>query len=344
MTKENVLKNVVNFGNQQKSEEFENILVNKIPVAEFLSYPSVPMQRNTEERAKTNKVKKMLRVLKPTHLEVALVVLNNTDTYYGKTYEKGWTGIVNGNTRRFYWQNNLTDRIPSHVLATIYGVNNMEEVRDIYNQYDNPDQMERNQEKVFGLLVNVYGFTPTCEKIICGEIITALNFSCHVLDPKMWNQPKTNSDHLLFQLGTFLEEIKMFDKICKRRSNWDQALVATALLALKKYGNNPKLIDCLTRIDERNMNTCGSEWDGATHICLEWENTKRFPVKGTNWDKAGGFKETVSFALYWVENYINGVKLKQLGFNWKETYLKWFDKQNKVNNNLSKLFDVDVKN
>ena len=121
---------------------FENVTTRVLTIEEFLDLPPVPMQRNTEERAKQSKVKKMLRTLKPTHLEVAIVELKKDCKYYDTVYKKGTKYIANGNTRKLFWLNNLSDAIPANVNATVYQVNDMEEVRDIYNMYDNPDTSE----------------------------------------------------------------------------------------------------------------------------------------------------------------------------------------------------------
>jgi hypothetical protein len=337
--------NVTNIKDKIDHDIMKNIEVVTIPTNTFLEFEPVPMQRDTQGRASTPKVKRMLKTLKPTHLEVAIVELLQSEKYYGRIYEKGWKGIVNGNTRAYYWKNCLSDKIPPHVFATVYKCKSMEEVREIYNQYDNPDSMEKTQQKVYGILSKLLSFEPTCEKIKKGEILTGLNYACYKLNPKFWNQANILAKDLPFQLETYIEEIKIFDKICNNRARWDQALICASLMSLKKYKNNSDelniLINGLKRIDERSYDTTGSEYDGITHICIEWfTSDKLFPTKGTSWSKAGGFCDTVPFALYWIQNYMQGKRLKQSGFNWRTVADKWYCDHNTQSINLNKLFSV----
>lgn len=321
---------------------FSNIEKKEIAIEDFLKFPEVPMQRDTEGRAQTSKVKKMLsgKVL-PVHLDVALIELTQDDVYYNKQYPKGYQAIVNGCTRRYYWDNRLSKNIPEKVHATIYKCKDMNEVRELYNTFDSPDATERKQEKLYGILCGLFDFEPTCSKLQKGEFISALNISCFYLSPKEYNQPSVTVDQLPHQVKCYIEEIKAFDKICKNPKKWDQSLVAAALMSLKVYGtNNTKLLECLDRIDRRAMNTMVSKRDGATHICHEWETNTKFPNKATKWDKYGGLKQTVSFALYWIKNYMNNNELTQLGFNWESTGEDWFADYNKVNNSISNLFNI----
>jgi hypothetical protein len=328
--------------NTLKKFEFKNIEMERLAIEEFFDMPAVPMQRDTEGRASKPKVKKMLKFLKAPHLEISLVRLTKDCVYYGKKYKKGWSGIVNGNTRKYYWLNNLTDKIPSYVNATIYSVENMEEVRDIYNMFDNPDSAEKNQEKAYGILSGLYSFEPTCSKIQKGEFLTGLHFACYKFNPAKYNQPNIKAEHLPFEVKEFIEEIKAFDEICLTPRNWDQALVCAAFMALKRYGlKNDRLLECFRRIDQRQMDTTVSEQDGATHISLEWKTNEKFESKGTSWSKPNGFGQTVPFALYWIEKFMNNKKQMQFGKGWETTADTWFNEYHKVNNNLSQIFEID---
>jgi hypothetical protein len=321
---------------------FDTIEKKTMDIDDFLKLPPVPMQRFTEGRAKTAKVKKMLSgPVLPVHLDVALVELVQDCVYYGETYKKGYIAVVNGNTRAYYWKNGLSKTIPKIVHTTSYKVMNMDEVRQIYNTFDSPDSTEIKKEKLYGILSGMFDFQPKCSKLIKGEFLSALNISCHFLNSKSYNQPSATVDQLPFQVKEYIEEIKAFDGICKTPKNWDQALVSSALMALKLYGkDNKKLLDCFDRIDRRAMDTTVLERDGATHISSEWQTNNKFPNKGTNWDKSGGLKETVSFSLYWISKFMEDKKLSQLGYNWHDTAEKWFEEYNKMNNSLNQILQI----
>jgi hypothetical protein len=296
-------------------------------IDDFLQLPAVPHQRYTEGRAKTNKVKKMLGGhVRPEHLEIAIVELTEDCNYYGKNYKKGWRGIVNGNTRQLYWKEKLSKSIPNVVYATVYLCSDMEQVRDCYNTFDSMDATEIKKEKLYGILAGMYQYEPTSPKIIKGEFLSALNLACYYLYPDIFNSTNSKVESLPSQVGHYLEEIKVFDSICNSAKSWDQSLLCVALMSLKRYGtNNNKLLDCLDRIDRRAMNTNEKDRDGATHISYEWKTNERFPNKGTTWDRKGGMKEVVSFALYWIEKFMNDQKLSQLGYNWNNTGQTFFE-------------------
>lgn len=310
----------------QEVDLTSNVIKETMDIDEFLKLEAVPHQRYTEGRAKTSKVKKMLGgYTRPEQLEVAIVELTEDCEYYGKTYNKGWRGIVNGNTRKMYWKQGLSKSRPSKVFATIYLLANMEEVRSCYNTFDSLDATEVKKEKLYGILCGVYKYDPQCSKIIKGEFLSGLNLACHFLSPDVFNQSTSKVDALPSQVGLFFDEIVAFDKNCQTPKSWDQSLLCAALMAFKKYGtNDQRFLECFNAIDARAMNTTTKERDGATHISYEWQTNERFPNKGTIWDKKDGMKEVVSFALYWIDKYMENQRLSQLGFNWKDTGKTFF--------------------
>jgi hypothetical protein len=332
------------FSNTETNKLFNSMTKETININEYFDIQPVPFQRFTEGRAKTPKVKKSLSKLRPEHLNVDIAELTESCEYYGKIYSAGSVFILNGNTRKHFWKNKLSDIVPPFVFVTRYKFDSMEEMRKSYDTFDSMDAVERNQEKLYGILCRVHNFTPTCSKLEKGEIVSALNLASYYYDRNLFNQPNIKSDHLAPQVSIYIEEIKAFDAICKNPKAWDQALVCSALIALKIYGtNNKKLLSCLDQIDRRAMNTMENERDGATHIVNEWTKNEKFPQKGTNWEKTGGLKETLAFSLYWIKKYMEDEKLTQIGFNWKstvETLFTEYHKKNAVPIKLSKLFDI----
>lgn len=323
-----------------------NIVKETMPIDTFLNLPPVPHQRYTEGRANTHKVKKMLSKLRPEQLEVAIVEITEDCEYYGETYKKGWRGVANGNTRKLFWQQGLSNSRPKNVFATIYKLSNMDAVRECYNTFDSLDATEQKKEKVYGFLYRMYKYTPKCSKIVKGEILTALNLACHFYNPETYSSTSTRVETLPLQLSLYIDEIKAFDQLCNTPKSWDQALVCTALMALKRYGTtNQRLLECLDFIDRRVMDTRTKDRDGATHINVEWQSNEKFPVKGTTWDKAGGMKEVVSFALYWVEKYMEDKKTSQPGFNWRDTGSSFFDEYKKKNPDAvtSNVIELEIK-
>lgn len=293
---------------------------------EFAELDEVFCQRNTE--ARLNRAQKHLAILMPEHVVVFLARLTKTDTVHGKTYKAGKTWRIDSNTRALNWSRGGSDAIPEKVFVIQFSYDSIDRIRESYNTFDSPDSVERNQEKLYGILSGMYNYTPTSEKIIKGQILTGLHKASCFFFPETWNQYTIKPSELPGQVGAFLEEIKALDGIIKTSANWDQALTCAALMALKKYGcYNQDLIEGLTDLDQRACNTKGKNWDGITHIVWEWVNGKMFPDKTTTWTHQNGLNRTVPFVCYWIDKYMDGQTGSKAGNNWADTATKWKDQQ-----------------
>ena len=293
---------------------------------DFAELDEVFCQRNTEGRL--SKAQKHLSKLLPEHVVVYVARLTKADTVFGKKYKAGKLWRIDSNTRALNWKRGGSDAIPEQVFVIEYSFDSIDRIRESYNTFDSPDSVERNQEKMYGILSGMYNFTPQSEKLIKGQILTGLNKASNFFYPETWNQYTIRTSELPGQVGAFLEEIKALDKIIKVSANWDQALTCAALMALKKYGcYNQKLIDGLIDIDQRACNTKGKKWDGITHIVWEWVNAKMFPDKTTNWTNQNGLNRTVSYVCYWIDKYMSDETGKQAGNSWIDTASKWKDQQ-----------------
>ena len=293
---------------------------------DFAELDEVFCQRNTEGRL--SKAQKHLSKLLPEHVVVYVARLTKADTVFGKKYKAGKLWRIDSNTRALNWKKGGSDAIPEKVFVIEYSFDSIDRIRESYNTFDSPDSVERNQEKMYGILSGMYNFTPQSEKLIKGQILTGLNKASNFFYPETWNQYTIRTSELPGQVGAFLEEIKALDKIIKVSANWDQALTCAALMALKKYGcYNQKLIDGLIDIDQRACNTKGKKWDGITHIVWEWVNAKMFPDKTTNWTNQNGLNRTVSYVCYWIDKYMSDETGKQAGNSWVDTATKYKDQQ-----------------
>lgn len=334
------MNQITKFDSKINQVDFNNRSVEKIDIKTFLEYPPVPMQRDTLARVNLKKTKKMLGKLHSAHIDVGVIELTSNCEYYGKEYHKGDRFIVNGNTRAYYWNNGLTDKIPSFVFASIYKLKDMEEVRGVYNTYDSPDATEKNQEKFYGILNGLYGYEAKSSKVLKGEILTSLQYASFCLDEVKYPLVGSKVDKMPFQVKEFFEEIKKFDEICKTPKHWDQALTCAALMLLKTEGENPKAIEFLQNIDQRSMDTTKAERDGASHVSYEWAASEKFKVKRAAFSKDGGLQETVPFILYWADKYIKDKKQIQCGAGWDKTASTWFNEYKSINNGLSQLLTI----
>jgi len=308
-----------------------------MPYEEFADLPEVFCQRNTEGRL--SKARKHLATLLPEHCVVFVAKLTEPGEVHGKKYPAGHRWRIDSNTRALNWAQGGSDAIPKDLFVIEYSFDNPDRVRESYNTFDSPDSVERNQEKMYGILSGMFRYQPQSEKLIKGQILSGLNKACHFYFPDTWNQYNIKTSELPGQVGAFLQEIKKFDEIATRASSWDQALVCAALMALKKYGcDNDKLIEALGFINDRAAGSRrGTEYDGITHIIYEWEVNKIFPDKTTIWYKEGGLNRTVSYCCYWIDKYMKDEKGSKVGTGWDKVAFKYKDQ---TVTSLTRLFSI----
>ena len=291
---------------------------------EFAELPEVFCQRNTEGRL--SKAQKHLSTLIPEHCVVFVAKLTEAGEVYGKKYPAGHRWRIDSNTRALNWARAGSDAIPKDLFVIEYSFDTPDRIRESYNTFDSPDSVERNQEKLYGILSGMYRYTPQSPKLIKGQIISALNKASSFYYPETWNQTNVKAPELPGQVGAFLEEIKALDKFLKDASSWDQALVCAGLMALKKYGcNNDKLNGALQDINDKAANTRGKDWDGISHIVDEWKTGKIFCSKETRWDKENGMNRTVSYCCYWIDKYMKDETGSKLGKGWDKVAFQYKD-------------------
>ena len=294
---------------------------------EFATLEEVFCQRNTEGRLK--KAQKHLAELLPEHVVVFVCRLTKDCTINGKRYKKGTKFRVDSNTRALNWRTGGSDSIPQELLVIEYSFDNPDRIRECYNTFDSPDATERNQEKFYGIISGMYGYTPKSDKFIKGQILSGLNKACHFFFPETWNQFTIKPSELPGQVGAFINEIKILDELIKTPSHWDQALICLALMALRKYGcDNEKVLEAIRILDERELTgKTGKSWDGLTHIIWEWTNENMFKNKTTTWHKDAGLNRTVAYCCYWFDKYMSDTKGQHIAGKWEEIPTRWKDEQ-----------------
>ena len=293
-----------------------------LPYAEYAKLDEVFCQRDTEGRLK--KAQKHLSVLRSEHCVVSVALLTEDDEVFGVKYKAGHKFILDSNTRNLNWGKGGSDQIPQEVLVIQYSYDSCNAIRESYNTFDSPDALERNQEKLYGILYGMYRYTPKSRKLKMGQILTGLNKSCNFYFPETYYQTNVKTEVLPGQVGAFIEEIKALDNFMIDKSSWDQALVCAALMALKRYGtDDDKLNEGLQYINDKSANTMGKEIDGISHIVDEWKTDNFFSDKNTKWSV---LDRTVSYCLYWIDKYMKDEKGFKPGNGWEKRAEEYKDK------------------
>lgn len=303
---------------------------------EYSALPEVFCQRDTEGRL--SKAQRHLSKLIPEHCVVFVAKLSEEDELYGKRYKAGYRWRIDSNTRALNWSVGGSDSIPKDVFVIEYSFNSIDRIRESYNTFDSPDSVERNQEKLYGILSGMYAYTPQSQKLIKGQIISALNKASHFYFPDTWNQTNVKASELPGQIGAFIQEIKALDVIMTNSSSWSQPLVCAALMSLKKYGTgNDRLLEGLQDINGMVGSTRGKDWDGITHITEEWK-TENFFGKGITRDtKWENLNRTVSYCCYWIDKYMKNESGSKPGHGWDKVAFKYKDQ---TVTTLNRLFSI----
>lgn len=115
-----------------------------------------PIQRNTERHAQSA-IKKHLSHVSPTHANVSAAKLPSGEEYK-----------LDGHTRAYLWASGQLEP-PSQILyVDMYYCDNMSQVEDLYQQFDNQDATENLRDKLYGAY-RLYGFKPESSMIqTCG--------------------------------------------------------------------------------------------------------------------------------------------------------------------------------
>lgn len=305
-----------------------------ITIQEFFEIADCPFQRDTESRVEHSL--RYLSKFRDEHLDIHVAELTCDVKYKNQNYFSGFICILNGHTRREVWKRKLSNKIPSHVRITKYFFDSIEEIKNSYDTFDSSESVEHKSDKIFGILKRIFGFTATNKKIKDGRFISALNISNHYYNPNRFSQSTLFAEDLVDQIENYIEEIKAFDSIAKNPKNWDQALIASALMSLKRYGTkNERLLEGLKRIDSqtREIPPDSKFLDGITHLNEEWmkPKEKRKIVRGNNWDQ---LRISVSYTLYWIKQWMENKKLEKYGGGWKDTASKFFPTYGRLNDFL----------
>lgn len=291
----------------------ENVSKETIRTADFFKLDEVPMQRNHSLRAsKVAKVLKSTTSFLPTGLEVSLV-----------EYPEGRREILNGNTRKHVWmhydQYGVT--APSHLLATVYKVKDINDVRILYYSVDSSEAVETSKHKIQGYC-NELGLQLTDRKLMGGTFTKALEVIANNYVDEDGVPIKGN---MKLTINEFIDEIEVLDRIGIQGSEINtQPLIAASLMLLKKYGaHNKKVYNTIVDLKNGNVNKNGKEADGLFFI--KYELPTRY--LGDTWGKTDGISLplNMNYILYCLDKQLDGIMFSRIGSTVENYYSEFWD-------------------
>ncbi len=322
--------------------ELKTDIVN-ITFEKFLEYPNHPYQRNTEYRAKKAKhLKKFMDI----HANVNLVQFTDSgeDPDTGLTYSAGQRIMLDSHTRRYMWQNEMTDLVPMNIRATIHYVSNMEEAKNLYHTFDSQQAKEGTPELLWGM-AKAHGFVGE-SKVFKDrlQVTTVINAIGHLKKRKGYNQPQLQSskyeDGLLMILGPLRDVDEIYHECESNRAkpmyNVDTALKTAHVMLVERYIDDHTVTsNCRTRSENckdfvrrtyfGSVDMNEAIWTGANVVSHEWLHAKsggkakfpQFPRPTILKMHPVGMLEIVRWVLYWGDKHCLGETPKNEANNWK---------------------------
>lgn len=289
---------------------------------EILEIESCPCQRNEDIRA-GRVAASMKRGVQPTIYEMAAATLPD-----GRKF------LLNGHTRRYIWNNFHKFGIvaPKSVCLTLYSVETIDEVKNIYYSFDSEQAVEKSSDKIQGSLreLNLDLKTDTLKK---GCFAKALQYAVE----------SYSSNHRSL---SNLEKIKMFsdclvilDRLQLPKLN--ATFWAAALMLVQKYKSNYRQLTSVLNAlkDLRDEKNGGVNDDGKCGLYIiksEWLENSIFPIKGSS---ANSMPAQIGFVLYYLHRYISNRRVKKMMSTKSIDYTQFYKEYFNQMNTKSQIFD-----
>lgn len=268
----------------------------KIGFREFEQIIQCPVQRNHDKRAKEKKTRDKLAILQPQHCLVAVATLtkDSYDPTSGVTYIANSMFLIDGHTRRKFWQLEYSDRIPEYVLATRFYVESVQELRELYYTFDNSSNTEKPADLAYGAC-RLLDLKLTNHRLYD---VSAFTWAAHFYNKNLFTKSTGYDGHGLINIySLFRNEVEFLDSF-----KWTApyrihgCLRTAALLFLKKY-NDDAAKNIVQRVftDDFTGRDADGKLDGATNL-IQW-------LKKPDEDWAQSFVTIPVFVekfLYWL--------------------------------------------
>ena len=264
---------------------------------QFMKLENAPVQRNHRNRAREKKHQDKLRCLKEYHRVVFAVKLteNAYDPTSGIEYPAGTIFLVDGHTRREYW-NEYAEEYPAELIVHMKEVASIEEVRDAYYSHDAGDNVEKNSDLAFGA-TRSWGVVLRKELYKTMPITWASHYAKEDEFPKVtgWKGPEFINGYRLWKKELlFLNDITWWPK-----SKFPASLVCAALIFLKANDLSEKSTSVVKRIwdNDSQGRDADDRYDAVSNI-LNWITQAEKDDLAHNFNTMPGLVERF---CYWME-------------------------------------------
>ena len=257
--------------NKQTVDLTEKIDTVKIGFSQFEKITQCPVQRNHDKRAKEKKTREKLSILQPQHCIVSVAILNEDsyDPTSGVTYMKDTMFLIDGHTRRKFWQLGYSDKIPEYVIASKFSVDSIKELRELYYTYDNSSNTEKPADLAYGAC-RLLNLQLTNHKLY---EVSAFTWAAHFYNKNIFTKSSSYDGFGLSHIySVFKSEVEFLDSFKWNAPYKIHSWIRTAaLLFMKKYNNDEVTKEIVKRVftDDFQGKDAEGRLDGVTHL-IQW--------------------------------------------------------------------------
>lgn len=181
-------------------------------VQEWSEIPDNPIQRDTIAHAKKAKTKH-LKIASATHSRVSACRLSTGETYK-----------LDGHTRSYLWGTREL-AAPDYVNVDMYLVENMQQVEDLYKQFDNAHAAETASDRLSGAF-RLHGLKPESPLLLFGGVTSAIRVATAA----------NSSMNIYTAIAPWMEALDMIDKEGFSNSSFPTGVLAGTLMTVRARG------------------------------------------------------------------------------------------------------------
>ncbi len=272
---------------------------------EYNLIPTVPFNRDVELRIK--KAMSKFKILIPEHLVVQIGILTKDSIYHGIKYKKDSEFVIDSNTRKYFWKNDLSDKIPETLYATYHYYDSMDNMYAGYQTFDSVTSAESTSEKMTGIAI-LLGLDFKSPKIQKGTYVTALNYAAHALYPELFPDVSSKAGLSIEKMQLFRDELILLDEM-NLGQKFNQAVISALLMSLKCHkvnGTEEKIVDFIDKFQEGYSDCRTKDKCGVTHVVEEVH--KGNPGLFAWGTKRKEMPPQISFVLQNIDHYVTDTK------------------------------------
>lgn len=206
-------------------------------ILEWAEIADNPIQRDTIAHAKKAK-SRHLKVASATHSRVSACQLPTGEIYK-----------LDGHTRAYLWGTGEL-AAPDYVNVDMYLVENMQQVEDLYKQFDNVQAAETASDRLAGAF-RLYGLKPESSLLLFGGVTSAIRVVSEA----------RSAINIYTAVAPWIESLEMIDKEGFSNSSFPTGVLAGLLMTIRARGYEAMPFWRAYANDEGTKN--GKERDGV---------------------------------------------------------------------------------